>query len=329
MSANDAQKETVKKLKWSSEEDEQLTKLILSGATYKDFAEKYGRTVSASRNRAWNLGLLNSREWTDAQLSVIHEHYGKGKYADLDLVCRLTNKSKHAVHVKVSRLGLGDYSRPIVEARKIRKRKFETDKERFANIAEVQRRLIAERGHPRHMLGKKHTEDAKARIAIASKEMNANRTDEQKTQYLIKALKTKEANGTYAQQRPNASWKAGWRDIGGVNKYYRSKWEANYAFYLEWLKGIGEIKSWAHEPKTFWFDGVRRGCVSYLPDFLVVNKNGAEEYHEVKGWMDDRSKTKIKRMAKYHPDVKLIVIDSKAYGKLKSAMSKIVPGWEQ
>ena len=128
--------------------------------------------------------------------------------------------------------------------------------------------------------------------------------------------------------RENCSWKAGWREIGGKRKYFRSKWEANYARYLEWLKKMGQIKEWQHENKTFWFDGIKRGCRSYLPDFEVENNNGSIEYHEVKGWYDSRSKTKIKRMAKYYPDIKLIIIFQKQYTEIKNKVSKLIKDWE-
>jgi len=131
-----------------------------------------------------------------------------------------------------------------------------------------------------------------------------------------------------SQPRSNATWKSGWREIGGVRKYYRSRWEANYARYLQFLKEQGKISEWKHEPKTFWFESIKRGCRSYLPDFWVKETNGQEAYHEVKGWMDDRSKTKIKRMKKYHPEVKLIVIDSKGYKALAKTCSVVVKGWE-
>jgi hypothetical protein len=85
---------------------------------------------------------------------------------------------------------------------------------------------------------------------------------------------------------------------------------------------------WAHEPHTFWFDGVKRGCVSYLPDFRVDNKDGTHEWHEVKGWMDARSATAIKRMAKYFPAEKLIVIREKQYSGLRRKLGALVPGWE-
>lgn len=130
------------------------------------------------------------------------------------------------------------------------------------------------------------------------------------------------------KQNKRSDWKAGWREIGGLRKYYRSRWEANYARYLQWLKEHGQIASWKHEPETFWFDGVKRGCVSYLPDFRVIDIDGRVIYHEVKGWMDDRSITKIKRMAKYHPTVRLIVIDGNGYKSIAKKVSGMIKDWE-
>jgi hypothetical protein len=127
---------------------------------------------------------------------------------------------------------------------------------------------------------------------------------------------------------PPGSWKAAWRTIGGQRCYFRSSWEANYGRYLEWLRANGQIKKWEHEPETFWFEAIKRGTRSYLPDFRVTEINGRIEYHEVKGWMDDRSKTKIRRMAKYHPTVILKVIDGKAYKALAKQVSRLVEGWE-
>lgn len=128
--------------------------------------------------------------------------------------------------------------------------------------------------------------------------------------------------------KPRTAVKAGWREVGGQRFYARSGWEANFACYLEWLRTRGEIQLWAHEPHTFWFEGVKRGTCSYLPDFLVVEKNGARRFYEVKGYMDPRSATKIKRMRKYHPTVDLVVIDAKAYRSLARRLAGLVPGWE-
>lgn len=123
--------------------------------------------------------------------------------------------------------------------------------------------------------------------------------------------------------------KQGWREIGGYRKYYRSRWEANYARYLEWLKQLGEIKEWLHEPETFWFENIKRGVRSYLPDFKVTNNNGDIEYHEVKGWMDDRSKTKLKRMKKYYPHIKMVLIQAKQYKEIGKKVSIMISGWER
>ena len=197
-----------------------------------------------------------------------------------------------------------------------------------AKIGKRTKKMIEKNGHPRGMLGKKHTKETLRKMSFASITTWNNFSEEQKAAKTDKMIQTRIKNGTLVHPRPEASWKAGWREIGGKKNYYRSTWEANYARYLEWLKTIGEIKDWEHEPTTFWFDGIKRGCRSYLPDFLVIEKSGKEAYHEVKGWMDDRSKTKIRRMAKYYPNVPLIVIDAKQYQAIKSKVSGIVPGWE-
>lgn len=142
-------------------------------------------------------------------------------------------------------------------------------------------------------------------------------------------LKTKHKMGKLYSFAPRpVSWNSSWVVVGGCRFYARSRWEANYARYLELKKSRGEIVSWEHEPETFWFDGVRRGVCSYLPDFKVVLADGKVEYHEVKGWMDPKSITKLKRMAKYHPEVTLILIDSAKYRALEKTAKKEVPGWE-
>lgn len=135
-------------------------------------------------------------------------------------------------------------------------------------------------------------------------------------------------SGIFANRLDRTLWKGGWREIGGYKKYYRSRWEANYARWLEREKQEGRIHSWAHEPTTFWFEGIKRGVNNYLPDFQVVNNDLTEEYHEVKGWMDAKSATKLKRMAKYHPNVKLVLVDTKVYKKLEKECCTTVDGWE-
>lgn len=111
------------------------------------------------------------------------------------------------------------------------------------------------------------------------------------------------------------------------NKYFRSSWEANYARYLNWLIEQGEIAKWEFEAETFRFP-VSRGNMTYLPDFKVTNNDGSVEYHEVKGYMDKGSATKLKRMAKYYPDVKMVLVDKPYYQALQKQLRNLISGWE-
>lgn len=112
-----------------------------------------------------------------------------------------------------------------------------------------------------------------------------------------------------------------------LNMYFRSSWEANYARYLNFQVKHGAIKEWHYEPKTFEFP-VKRGSKFYTPDFLIINNNGSKEYHEIKGYMDAQSKTKLKRMKKYYPEVKLYVIAKKEYYAIARKIKGFIPNWE-
>lgn len=118
-----------------------------------------------------------------------------------------------------------------------------------------------------------------------------------------------------------------WVEVGGKRFYARSNWEANYGCYLEWLKANRQIRDWTHEPRTYWFKGVRRGSVSYLPDFEVVENNGRTVLYEVKGFMDSKSRTKLKRMAKYYPSIVIRIIDRKQYASLRDKVGGAIHGW--
>jgi hypothetical protein len=114
----------------------------------------------------------------------------------------------------------------------------------------------------------------------------------------------------------------GWFEINGKRIFLRSRWEANYALYLDWRKNRGEIRQWEYEPETFVFHKIKRGTCSYRPDFKVTMPDESVEYHEVKGWVTKRSNTQFKRMAKYYPGVKLLIVDRKFYESLEKQLGK-------
>lgn len=121
----------------------------------------------------------------------------------------------------------------------------------------------------------------------------------------------------------------GGRRVDLNNRYFRSSWEANYARYLNFLIDKKQIMSWEFEVDTFDFVGIKRGARFYTPDFKIKNINGTIEYHEVKGWMDLVSKTKLKRMKKYYPAIKVILIDKSRYSAIGNTARNFIPNWER
>jgi len=107
---------------------------------------------------------------------------------------------------------------------------------------------------------------------------------------------------------------------------FRSNWEINYAFYLEWLKKNKEIKEWEYEPERYYFDAkegdmtIRIG--DYLPDFRVTKNDGTKYLIEIKGYK--QGVRKLQRMKKYHKDIPLELITSKEYNALKKQVGKML-----
>jgi len=175
--------------------------------------------------------------------------------------------------------------------------------------------------HPKGMLNKHQNEKMKQDMSIRVKKMWADPN----SKFNSKAYKQKLSNNSSKRMQKRIQNKgsvysranAGWYKMKGKEYFFRSGWEVVYARYLEWLKDNKKIEKWEYEPKCFWFEKIRRGVRSYTPDFQIYNWTGTDEYHEVKGYMDSKSKTKIKRMAKYYPEVTLIVIGKEEYKPIK------------
>ena len=116
--------------------------------------------------------------------------------------------------------------------------------------------------------------------------------------------------------------KRGWFKIEDKEMFFRSKWEANYVLYLNFLIKQLQIKKWEYEKDVFIFDKIKFGTRSYRPDFKIFNNDGNIEYHEIKGWMTPKSKTQLNRMRIYYPKIKLIIIDRKIYDDIVKKVGK-------
>ena len=106
-----------------------------------------------------------------------------------------------------------------------------------------------------------------------------------------------------------------WEVVCDKKFYCRSSWELRFAKHLQHLKECNVIQDWDYEPETFWFDEIKRGTRSYKPDFKVTETSGAYYWVEVKGYMDAKSVTKIRRFKKYFPNERLVIIDEKWFKK--------------
>ncbi len=104
------------------------------------------------------------------------------------------------------------------------------------------------------------------------------------------------------------------KDLG--DQFFRSSWEANYARYLNFKK-----EKWEFEPKTFFFKNVKRGALSYTPDFFVDNK-----IIEIKGYFNSKDRGKINRFKKQYPkefEKLWFIIQKKGNNKTTEYIKKI------
>lgn len=108
--------------------------------------------------------------------------------------------------------------------------------------------------------------------------------------------------------------KTGYRKDIGIN--VRSSWEANFIRVLN----IYKIK-FQFEPTVFSFP-IKRGTKGYTPDFLLTE---TDDWIEIKGYLDDKSKVKLKRFKRYYPKEfeKLTCVISKYSNDAKNFMNEL------
>lgn len=294
--------------------DAQILQAYAELASVKKVGARLGMCGQSVHERLIRLNAINHiRPFTEAEESRLLQDYD-----------RLANEGRIgelAAELGRTRQYLARQARRLGLTRQRRKRSYiiESTSARF-------REWHKTNPHPRGMLGKTYSEATKEKFRnrIASEETKTKLSDRALRRW--HSMSAEEQIVVYGRRKQR--WRSGWREIGGRRIFCRSRWEANYARYLEWLRQRGEIAKWEHEPKVFWFLEIKRGTRSYLPDFRITENDGLIAYHEVKGWMDQRSKTKIRRMAKYYPDVKLIVVTSTNYRALERLICRMIEGWE-
>lgn len=123
---------------------------------------------------------------------------------------------------------------------------------------------------------------------------------------------------------PYTKIKRGYYSINGKKYFFQSSWEANYALYLDFLLKQNKILKWEYETDVFIFEKIKFGTRSFRPDFKVFENDGGITYHEVKGWMNKQSKTKLNRMRIYYPGIKIRLVDREVYRRLEKQVGRLL-----
>ena len=84
-----------------------------------------------------------------------------------------------------------------------------------------------------------------------------------------------------------------------------NKQEAQYSNILQLRLLAGEILEWHYERITFTLSHSRPGVKGqrYTPDFMIVLSDGVLEFHELKGFRDEKNMNKIKIAGEMFPFV--------------------------
>lgn len=255
--------------------------------------------------------------WTKEDDVVLLEKYKIHRdNCDLKTLAKLLGRTVPFIARKAKDLGLTDRLNHV------------SMKPLSSEISVRMKNYIKENGHPRGMLGKPHTEKTKLAISKSTSRMWADKdsylNSDEYRQIASNRMSLQQSNNTLTTNYTRC--KHGVVVIGGKEHFYRSEWEVNIAAYYEFLKSKGEIIEWEYEPIVFWFEKIKLGVRSYKPDFRITAKDGIVYYVEVKGWMDDKSKTKIKRMEIYYPNIKLEILGADRYNAI-SKMKSLIPYW--
>lgn len=247
----------------------------------------------------------------DDALTTLYRKYKNN--LRLNIIAKNLKRTKASIAARANELGITSKNRPLNVITKNRLSKLAKERWKYNPIQAFIKN---------HQKGRILTQEHKNKVREAGIGRIKRRSS------IIKMMKTRHERGIKAPWRgTHTTWKAGKsEDLGDI--YFRSRWERNYARYLNFLINKKQIKKWEYEVDVFWFENIKRGVVSYKPDFKIHNNDGFIEYHEIKGWMDKKSITKIKRMAKYYPDIKLYIIDKNIYKEIKNKLSRLIEHWE-
>ena len=246
-----------------------------------EIAELIGRTKKSVVNRAYIIRVENKRKiWSPLEIDYLTEFYNsfdKTEGFDLNILVERLGRHRSTICKKAKELGLTNNCRKATEQHKV-------------NSGNGLKEHYKTHEHPKGMLGKHHTPEVCEQMGNYRKGRKLNLSDgerkarAERSREMIKKL----MNGKNMYSRT----KSGIREDLGI--FVRSNWEANFARILNFLE-----LSWEYETKTFKLKTEKYGEKEYIMDFFV--KDGIGYMVEVKGWLDSKSKIKIKMFKECYP----------------------------
>ena len=342
--------------RWKKSDEVLLIQLYDQNVNINKIADILDRTEKAIKNKAWRLKITKNPDFTEKEITYIKNNYNGFNLKEITKHL----KRKHPENVcRIARqIGLTDKQRSGFLKGMVSHNKIKWDSEMIdflignyktmsfdklsknlgvsknvvsAKLLELElwkleegETIWTQNKHPKGMAGKNHSNKSKKKMSKSQQLKWVGITKEQLLERTLKSRKTRIKNGTLNpllnSSNPYSRTKSGKREDLN-NTFFRSAWEANVARYFN-LLGV----KWEYEPKEFVFEGVKRGCISYRPDFYLPDE---DRWVEVKGWFDKKSKTKLRRFKKYYPVEfnRLEIIDEDRY-KAIAKNKKLVPGWE-
>lgn len=259
----------------------------------------------------FNKGLTASDAFSDEEIKKVIEFYSSQERVDLKRFSEEIGRQKTSICRIAKKFGLTIQNRPHSEETKIK-------------LSENMKKTIEKNGHPKGMLGKNHSEKMRSDMSVRVSKMWDDKYSKFNKEEFRQGISDR-AVGVRRGANNYSRAKSGTREDLGF--FVRSSWEANYARYLNFLIKNKEILRFEYESDTFIFNEIKRGTRSYTPDFKVFLSDGTFEYHEVKGWMDNKSRVKLERMARYYPDAKIVLIQKKEYKSIEK-FSSLIENWE-
>lgn len=322
---------------WTDNDIEILKHGYKNGILPKVIAEQTGKTVRAVISKASVIGVSKEiRVFSQVEKEALVDWYNTHKDAlELEGLSTKLNRTVPYLCRKARELGLTKIGRkPEAMIDNLTKRLTEYN-QTPDGIENRKRALISatkaiKDRNIKPFGGKTHSKEMRDKMSIRVKEAWQDPNSAFNSE-ICKQKRSDNMSNRQIQGKVRNAYSRGHQgkraDIS--NMYFRSCWEANYARYLNTLIASGSMFKWEYEPDTFVFHEIKRGTRSYLPDFKIWETEDSEPYYiEVKGWMDDKSKTKLNRMRIYYPKVKIIIVGEKEYNELKKQYSKVIEGWE-